>query len=431
MTPLKRFLLRGARLIDPHLNLDRVADLWIDAGQILAIGTGPAVTPDTRVVNLEGSWIFPALTDLHVRLGEPDVAHPVETLARAAVAGGYTRLVSAPDTRPVNDVPAVTRHLTAQFVQQGLVTLHPLGAATLGLEGQQLAEMGGLTQAGVVGFSDGGQPIARSDVLRHVLEYLRPFDRPLFLRCEDGELAAGGVVHEGSMATRLGLKGIPSVAEEVAIYRALALARHTGTRVHLCQLSTARAVDLVREAKETGQNVTCDASPHHLWFTGEVVRGYGTSARVLPPLRETSDRQALIHGVNDGTIDVISSGHTPQRREDKDVEFEAALPGVSSLETTLSAVVTLVRQGALNLERALKALTYRPASVVGLPYSGIAEGAPADLTVVAPDELWKVDPERLQSACRSSLFAGHVLNGPVKLTFRAGLLVFEAAATTS
>lgn len=388
----------------------------------------------------QGGWLLPAATDLHTTLRDPgwEYKETLEQLCASASAGGFVRLVTSPATHPIHDHRAVGERLRERARAAGGPTLLPLAAISHRLEHQQLSEMAELVEAGVGGFSDGEIPIERSDFLRRAMEYLTPFQRvrrddlwqrrprPLFLRCEDPHLAGNGTMHEGFTSTRMGLKGIPAEAESLAVYRALALSRRTGCPIHLTRLSCAQSVALVRQFKAEGTPVTCDVAVHQLFFTDERVRGYDPHARVSPPFRSESDRCALIHGINDGTINAIASGHAPQSLLEKEVEFEAAGFGTSSLETTLPAVLTLVNQGQLDLQRAVDALCIQPARIVGERATGLKTGVPADCVLVDPDAHVVVNPSQFLTPARSSLFEGQTLTGRVLRTMAGGRTIWSA-----
>lgn len=448
-------------------------DVWIWEGQIVSPAEAATCPGPFEMLDARGLWLLPALVDLHTTLRDPgqEYKETLEQLCDAAVAGGYAALVTSPATTPINDHRALTEHLLERARIENRISLLPLAALSDKLEHRQLSEMGELVEAGVAGFSDGEVPVERTDFLRRAMEYLRPLKRPLYLRCEDPFLALGGVMHEGFVSTTLGLKGIPAAAEELAVHRALVLSRLTRCPIHLTRLSTAGSVDLVRQFKALGTPVTCDVSAHQLFFTDARVRGYGPESKVSPPLRAESDQEALIHGLNDGTIDAVASGHSPQSLLEKEVEFEAAGFGTSSIETTLPSVVTLVKQGKLTLARAIDALCIQPAHIagnfagysVGLPSEGqsaghagrrvvspetgpgerhpaqafdrlggmtppggdLAAGSRADVILVDPDRVRRVDPLRFRSPSRSSLFTGLSLQGEVLMTLRAGRIVYR------
>lgn len=427
MSPQAAVCLEQVRVIDPAAGLDHVMDLCFYAGVITCRERLEAQRIPMRRVEGRGQWVIPALLDLHPTLCDPgqEYKERLDQLCATAAAGGYIALATSPATHPVNDHRALTERLRDRARELNGVQLLPLAAVSEGLEHRQLSEMIELVQAGAVGFSDGERAIERTDFLRRALEYLRPLNKPLFLRCEDPHLAAGGLMHEGPTSTRLGLKGIPSAAEEIAVNRALVLAELTKTPVHLTRLSSAGSIALVRHFKARGVRVTCDVTPHHLTFTDQRVIGYGAEARLSPPLRADSDREALIIGLNDGTIDAIASGHAPQSLLEKEVEFEAAAPGLSSLETTVPALLTLIHQGELAQDRALDALCIQPARILGISTPGLKEGASADFLLLDPTGSRTVDPSTFATPATSTPFVGRTLRGKVRWTVRSGEVIWS------
>ncbi|HWP34597.1 MAG TPA: dihydroorotase [Thermodesulfobacteriota bacterium] len=421
-----RLRIVGGRLVDPASGLDEVADLLIEEGRIAAIGRG-ARGGQVPVLDATGLAVFPGLVDLHVHLREPGEEHK-ETIASgaaAAVAGGVTSVVCMADTVPPGDDPSVTEFVRRQAEAAGLARVYPVGAVTRRLEGEALAEYGYLKEAGAVALSDDGRPVMDSEVFRRALEYARAFDLVVVAHCEDLALSRGGAMHEGAVATELGLPGIPRAAEEIMVRRDLALAELTGARLHVAHVSTAGAVAAIREAKRRGVRVTAETAPHYFTLTDEAVRGYDTNAKTNPPLREAADREAVIEGLADGTIDAIASDHAPQHADDKRVEFAAAASGVVGLETELLLTLRLVREGRLPLRRALAALTCRPAEILGLPGGRLAEGAPADLVLVDLEAQTRVEASALRSRSRNSPFLGWTLPGRVERTLVGGRVVYE------
>lgn len=427
MTHHSAYCLEQVRVIDPSRGLDEVRELCVHAGHIASVERLRAQHIPVKRVDGRGLWVIPALLDLHTTLCDPgqEYKERLDQLCATAAAGGYVALATSPATHPVNDHRALTERLRDRAREHNGVQIWPIAAMSEGLEHRQLSEMIELVQAGAVGFSDGERSIERTDFLRRAMEYLKPLKKPLFLRCEDPHLSAGGLMHEGLVSTRLGLKGIPSASEEIAVNRALVLAELTGAHVHLTRLSSAGSIALVRHFKARGVKVTCDVTPHHLTFTDQRVIGYGAEARLNPPLRADSDREALIIGLNDGTIDAITSGHAPQSLLEKEVEFEAAAPGLSSLETTVPALLTLIHQGKLAQDRALDALCIQPARILGIPTPGLKEGAPADFLLLDPTVSRPVRPSTFVIPATSTPFVGMALFGNVRWTVRAGEILWN------
>jgi dihydroorotase len=428
-------LLRAARVVDPASGRDEVADVWVRGGEIEAIGLDLS-TPPIEVLECAGLIVAPGLVDLHTHLRQPGHEHKetVETGTRAAALGGYTAITAMANTDPVADHAAVVHEVRDLAASYGLADVFPVGAITKGLAGESLAEMGELVEAGVRMFSDDGRCVPNARILRNALNYAKAFPVEVVIadHAEDDALVEGGLMHEGLRSASLGLAGRPAEAEEIAVARDLALARSTGGRLHLCHLSTARAVDQVRRAKTEGVRVTAEVTPHHLTFTDDDLITYDTNLKVNPPLRTAEDRQALCVGLADGTIDAVATDHAPHAIEEKESEFDHAPPGTIGLETALSVVLTqLVEPGLLPLSRALEALSTAPAKILGLADHGgpIEPGRPANLVVFDPEATWAVEPPFASSA-RNSAFLGRTLRGRVVHTFLRGVpTVLDGKAT--
>jgi len=422
----QRTLLRGGRLVDPASGHDGVADVLLDGGVVAEVGPGLEAAGAKRV-DCGGLVVCPGFVDLHVHLREPgrEDAETIETGSRAAALGGYTAVCPMPNTDPVADNAGVVEMVAARGREVGLVDVFPVGAVTLGQRGVELAELGAMARsaATVDCFSDDGHPIREARLLRLALEYARAFDAVVADHAEDASLTDGAQMHEGEVSAMLGLAGWPAAAEEMVVARDLLLAELTGGRLHLCHLSTANAVELVRAAKARGVRVTAEAAPHHFTLTDEVVRGYDPVFKVNPPLREKADVEAVRQGLADGTIDAIATDHAPHAREDKEVEWTAAPPGMLGLETALGlAVAELVAPGYLALPAAIERLTAGPARCRRLPGHGgpVTPGAPANLTVLDPAARWTVDRARLASRARNTPFHGRELTGRVVHTLLRG-----------
>jgi dihydroorotase len=371
--------------------------------------------------------VLPGLIDLHAHLREPgyEYKETVLTGTRAAAAGGFTAVCCMPNTEPPNDSAAVTRAILRKAEEAGLARVYPIGCITAGQRGERMAEYGDLVAAGCRAFSDDGRPVSHAGVMRLALEYSRHFGVPLISHCEDLHLAGDGVAHEGEVATRLGLRPIPAAAEEAMVARETVLARQTGARVHIAHVSTAGSVALIAAAKAEGLTVTAEATPHHLTLTDEALEGYDTSTKVNPPLRSAADRAALRRALAEGIIDAVTTDHAPHGLVDKDLEFDAAANGMVGFETALPLVLRLVAEGACSLHRAIEAMTWRPARIIGVPGGRLSPGDPADITVVAPDEEWTVDPERFHSKGRNTPFRGWKLRGRVRATLVGGRVVYR------
>lgn len=432
-----RLLIRGGHVIDPSTRFDGEVDLLIDAGKIIYLGPDAAevarkqdetaLHAPIEVIEAHGLLVVPGLIDIHTHLRDPgyEYKESIETGSAAAAAGGFTSIACMANTNPVNDHAAVTEYILGKARAIGLVQVFPIGAVSVGLAGQRLAEIGELKQAGVVGVSDDGKPVMNSQLMRHALEYAGMFGLPVISHCEDVTLAAHGVMHEGRVSTELGLRGIPAQAEDIMVARDLALAELTGGRLHIAHLSTAGAVRMVQEAKGRGLRVTAEVTPHHLFLTDEVVRGYDPNTKMYPPLRTTADVAALRQALKDGTVDAIATDHAPHDLADKEVEFDQAPVGIIGLETSLPLVLRLVDEGVLSLAEAIAKLTCGPAQVLGLPKGTLQVGADADVTLIDAHTEYSVDRREFRSKSRNSPFHGWTFRGRAVMTICTGKVVYS------
>ncbi|HZM28757.1 MAG TPA: dihydroorotase [Gemmatimonadales bacterium] len=421
-------LIRGGRVIDPARRLDEIADVLLLEGRVEAIGRNMGMPTGVMVVDATGQVVAPGLIDLHVHLREPgqEDLETVATGALAAAAGGFSAVCAMPNTDPVCDNQGVVGFMKAQAQRAGKARVYPIGAISLGQKGQQLAEFGELVGAGAVAVSDDGKPVVSSHLMRTALEYARTFGIPVADHCEEPTLSAGGVMHEGIVSTRLGLKGIPAAAEEIMVARDLLLAELTGGHIHLCHMSTRGSVDLIRRAKDRGIRVTAEACPHHFALTHEACEGYDTNAKMSPPLREPEDREAIRQGLKDGTIDVIATDHAPHHYDAKEREFDDAPNGIIGLETALGLAITeLVKTGLLSLAELVERMSSGPARIFGLPGGTLAPGAPADVTVFDPDAEWTVHPQEFYSRSRNTPFGGRRLTGRANVTIVRGQVAYQ------
>lgn len=427
-------LLKGGRVIDPSQNLDAERDLLLEDGRVSLMERGLAAG-DHRVLNVRDMVVCPGFIDVHVHLREPgqEYKETIATGARAAAVGGFARVCCMPNTEPAIDDPSVVRLIEDRAAQACGVRVHAFGAMSQANEGKRMAELGRLADAGCPLFSDDAFPIQNGELMRRAMEYARMLGRGVTLHCEDKSLAADGVMNEGAVATRLGLRGIPNAAEDVMVARNIELARLTGVRLHICHVSTAGAVELVRRAKAEGLPVTAEACPHHFCLTDEACEGYNTNAKVNPPLRTQADVDAVIGGLIDGTLDCIATDHAPHAIQEKECEFDRALFGLVGLETAVPLTLDrLVRPGHLTLAEAVAKLSLHPARVLigegraGIdPLTGTLQpGAPADVTLLATDRRVTVERERLQSKSRNTPFAGWELVGAPVGTIVGGNLVW-------
>jgi len=417
-------IIKNGRVIDPG-RINGPADVLIENGKIAAVGPGLKSPAGAAVIDAAGRWVLPGFVDLHVHFREPgfEYKETIATGAAAAVAGGFTSVCCMPNTQPVNDNQSVTEFILDKARVAGLAHVFPIGAITKGSEGKELAEFGDLRAAGCVAVSDDGKPVMNGMVMRRALEYARAFDLPVVDHCECTHLSEGGCMHEGQVATEMGLHGIPSASEDVMVARNLALAELTGGRLHLAHLSTAGSVRMVREAKARGIRVTAEACPHHFLLTEEAVREFNTNAKMNPPLRSRKDVEAVKAGLKDGTIDVIATDHAPHAAFEKEREFDYAPFGIVGLETAWGLALVLVEEGVLTVEQVVSALTIQPARAFGLAKGTLAVGADADVTIVDPEAQWVVDPGQFKSKGRNTPFAGWKLKGRVVSTLVGGRVV--------
>ncbi len=423
-----RIVIHGGTVIDPANKLEAARDLLIEDGLIRAIDKpGSFFDVGEAGIDANGLIVAPGFIDMHVHLREPgyEYKETVLTGAQSAVAGGFTAVACMANTNPVNDNGSVTRYIIEKAQEANLARVFPIGALSKRLQGEELAEIGEMVEAGAVAISDDGRPVMDANLMRRALEYCSMFKVPVSVHEEDLHLAAGGVMNEGPTSLRLGLKGIPNAAEDVMVARDIALARLTGGRLHIAHLSTRGAVALVRQAKAEGLAVTAEAAPHHFTLTEEAVEGYNTNAKMAPPLRLAEDIEALKEGLGDGTIDAIATDHAPHQRDEKEVEFDQAANGIVGLETALPLTLKLVRAEVLSLAEALSKLTVHPARILGLPYGTLSVGAPADVVLFDPARQWRLEPEKLRSKSKNTPFGGWELAGKVILTMVSGRVVYE------
>ncbi len=409
--PARHLHLMGARVVDPASKLDTVADLVITDGVITRIGPVEAGA-DTEVVNLSGKLITPGWFDLHVHFREPgnEVAETIASGCLAALSGGFTGVAMMPNTTPPLDHAGIVSWVMDR-AEPYPVDFQVIAAVSKGRQGKELVEMAELWDHGVRAFSDDGSPVASSRLMRRALEYGGALGAVICEHAEDHDLAEGGAMHEGAVSTRLGMPGMPDVAEAIGVLRALLLAEYTGARVHICHVSAAATVDWLRWAKARGIRATAEVTPHHLLLTDEACTSFDTSTKMNPPLREEADRQACLEALADGTIDVIASDHAPHPFEAKATEFDQAPFGVVGLETTMGLCLTHVSPNRLPLEALLGKVVTAPRQILGLPQVRIAVGEEANLTIIDPECEWTVTPENFLSKSRNSPFAGWRLKG--------------------
>jgi dihydroorotase len=429
-------LIRGGRVIDPAQGIDRHLDVWIADAKIVALEPDMRALlqrapddphPAPRIIEAQGCVVAPGFLDMHVHLREPGFEYK-ETIATglaAAAAGGFTAVAAMANTKPANDTPAVTEFMLRRAAAVGGTRLFPIGAVSVGLAGEELAEIGGMHQAGIVGLSDDGMPVMHPRLMRRAMEYGRMLELPILSHCEDHRLSSGGAMHEGVVSTALGLIGVPAVAENVMVYRDIQLAALTGAHLHIQHVSTAEAVDLVRRAKAQGITVTAEACPHHFTLTHEAVRGYNTNTKVNPPLRTAVDVEAIKTGLQDGTLEVIASDHAPHHVSEKDQDYTAAPAGMIGLETSVGLALRLYHEGVLSLPQVIAKYTVHPASILGVPHGTLRVGSSADVTILDPDYTYEVEATTLRSRSKNSPFLGWRLRGAAVATLVSGEIIFE------
>ena len=425
----RAILLKGGRVIDPSRELDETADVLLAEGEVAAVGQGLEAPEDADVRDVSGLVVAPGLVDVHVHLREPGGEHKetIATGAWSAAVGGFTSICAMPNTDPPIDDPAAVGFVLAQGARAGAARVHPVGAISVGQNGERLTLVGEMVEAGAVAITDDGLPVTDSGLMRLALEYAGTFGIPVANHCEDRTLSRNGSMNEGVVSTRLGITGIPGAAETVMIARDLVLAEMTGGRLHIQHVSTRDGVELIRAAKARGVRVTAEATPHHFTLTDEAVVGYRTDAKVNPPLRAAADREAVREGVRDGTLDCIATDHAPHHYDEKEQAFEEAPFGLVGLETALALGITeLVDGGVLSLPELIDRMSTAPARAFDLPAGTLAVGAAADVTVFDPQEAWTVDPDRLASKSRNTPFAGMELRGRTRFTIVGGRVIWTA-----
>jgi dihydroorotase len=428
-------LIKGGRVVDPG-NLDGIMDIITDDERIIGVvpsgksGKGSSGLLKGRVpekiIDASGKIVVPGLIDMHVHLREPgqEYKETIETGTLAAACGGFTAVCSMPNTIPVNDNRQVTEYLLKRTREVGNVKVYPVAAISRNLEGKVLCEYGDLKEAGAVAVSDDGKPVSNSRLMRRAMEYASGFGLPVISHCEVNELAAGGVMNEGKVATRMGLAGIPNAAESIMVMRDIALCELTGAHLHIAHVSTHESVNAVREAKRKGLPVTAETAPHYFTLTDDAVSGYNTNAKMNPPLRTAFDRDAIREGLSDGTIDVIATDHAPHSVIEKDIEFDSAANGIVGLETSVSLSLKLVEDGVIDIPGLVEKMSKNPARILGFERA-IKAGNIADITIIDPGAVYTVDSESFRSLGRNTPFNGWRMKGRAYLTMVCGRIVFE------
>jgi dihydroorotase len=427
-----RLLLKNGRVVDPANGRNGAFDLLIEDGRIARVEPNLAAE-GAEVLEIAPGWIVaPGLIDIHVHLREPGHEHKetVATGAASAVAGGFTAVACMPNTEPINDHAGITQFILKKAAEAELARVYPIGAVSLGSRGENLAELGEQKTAGCVAFSDDGRPVATALLMRRALEYAGMLKLPIINHCEDPSLKGDGVAHEGYHASALGLRGIPGVAESLMVERDVSLAEMTGGHVHIAHMSARQSLRAVRSGKERGVRVTCEVAPHHFTLTDEALEGptkYDTNLKMNPPLREAADRDAMLQGIEDGSVDVIATDHAPHHADEKMLEFDRAPFGIVGLETAVPIVFDrLVHAGRISQVRMIELLSVNAARALGVPGGHLTEGAPADITILDPDRPVTVQASALRSKSKNTPFDGWELRGGVVSTIVGGKVVYRA-----
>jgi len=429
---MKCLLIQGGRIIDPSQGIDEYASLLIAEGKISWSGKGEATPPQLNcdVLHADGLIVCPGFIDFHCHLRQPgfEEKETIATGTQAAARGGFTTVCCMPNTNPPLDNQTTIDYVKSIAAKEGIVRVLPIGCISRGRKGEELVEMGELASAGVIAYSDDGDPAKTSRLMRQALDYSRTLGLPVIDHCEDKALTKGGQMNEGSISGQLDLKGMPAAAEEIIVARDIALAQLTGGYLHIAHVSTEGSVNLIRRAKEKGIPVTAEVTPHHLTLTEELVIGYNTNAKVNPPLRTRQDNQALIQGLKENVIDIIATDHAPHTETDKQCEFGLAAFGISGFETALGSLMSLVHDGHLTLSILISKLNCEPARIIGDRYGKLGTlsiGAPADVTIFDPDKEWLVDTRAFASKGKNTPLAGLKLKGKVMSTIFGGNLVYK------
>jgi len=432
-------LIKNGRIIDPSQNIDGIGEILVKDGKIQEInlvpkrgssearkkkvpGSGASGLTDLQTIDASDCIVIPGLVDLHTHLREPgyEYKETIMTGTKAAVRGGFTSICCMPNTNPVNDTIAVTEFIIEKALKEGFCNVYPIGAITKGQKNEELAELEALNRSGCVAFSDDGKPVTNSLIMRRALEYSKIFGIPIISHCEDQYLFEGGVMNEGFVSTILGLKGIPKAAEEIMVSRDIALCELTGGRLHIAHVSCERSVQLIREAKSRGLNVTAETCPHYFSITDESLLSYDTNFKVNPPVRTQKDVDAIKEGLKDGTIDVIATDHAPHHIDDKNREFDTAAFGISGLETAFSLGLQLVGQGIFDLNQLIAAMTIIPSKIINIPKGALSSGVEADIAIINTENEFIVDSSRFLSKGKNSPFNGWSLKGTVEKTISMG-----------
>lgn len=426
-----KLLIKNGRVIDPANKLDGHCDILVEKGKIKSVQKKGSIPEsglgNVKVIDASGLVVAPGFIDMHVHFREPgyEYKETIQTGCESAAAGGFTTVAVMPNTDPVNDNSSITEMILSTAKAKGIVNVLAIGAITQELGGKKLSEMGELKEAGVVAFSDDGRPVMSNELMRRAFEYSKMFDLPLIQHSEVLDLTHGGCMNEGFVSTELGLKGMPTEAEDIMIYRDISLLQRTGGKLHVAHISSGKAVDLVRQAKARGLPVTCEAAPHHFTLSDEAVRGYDTNTKMSPPLRTQENIDAIKEGLKDLTIDIIATDHAPHDLVDKQVEYQAAAFGIVGLETALPLTLKLVEEKIMTLPQAIEKLTSKPAEIFRLDKGTLGIGKDADIVIFDPEAEYAIDASIFKSKSKNTPFNGWKVKGKIVHTLVGGKIVYS------
>lgn len=424
---MKKILIKNAKIVCAENNINKQADLLIESGKIKEINKS-ITSKDAEVIDAKGLTLIPGLVDMHCHLREPGYEYKenIYTGSRAAAKGGFTSIACMANTNPVNDSPSITTSIVETAKKESVVNVYPIGAITKKLEGIELVEMGLMKEAGCVAFSDDGKGVPTSKMMYNALQYADQFDMLITCHCED-DLAKGGCINEGIMSTKLGMPGINRAAEEIMVYREVSLAEALDTKVHICHISTKGSVEIIRNAKLRGVKVSCEVTPHHIVATEEMTEEYDTNTKVNPPLRTEDDRQAIIAGIVDGTIDAIATDHAPHHIDDKLVEYQIAAMGISGFESALALCYThLVANKIITIEKLVELMCVKPAELLNINKGTLSVGADADITLIDENDIHTIDVKTFVSKGKNNPFDSWEVKGNVHTTITGGKIVYKA-----
>ncbi len=422
-----KLLIKNGRVIDPATKIDKVQDILIHNKKIVNIQSEINEEAD-KVINAKGYWVVPGLIDLHVHLRDPGFQHKesIKTGCESAAKGGFTTICCMPNTKPVTDTVEVVEYINEKSKKEGIVNVVPIGSITKSQTGEELVEIDEMVKAGICAISEDGKTVIKSNLLKEAMKQAKTCEIPVFSHCEDTDLVQGGAMNEGKRSKELGIKGIGNDSEDVIIARDIILARNTGVKLHICHVSTKGGVELIREAKVRGENISAEVCPHHFTLTDEVVERGFTNAKMNPPLRNTKDVEAIKQGLKDGTIGIIATDHAPHSKDEKDTEFHKAPFGIVGLETALPLGITeLVETGLLSPIEFIKKMTINPAKIIGIEKGSLGVGKYADITIIDPNLEYEIDSNNFASKSKNSPFHNRKVKGKALYTIVSGKVVVE------